>query len=270
MKKRNLERLGIIILLVCGAVILGFLLLPMLSVFFYMSPRALWENLMSPMALQALKLSVVTTCISLVGIVVFGTPLAYVLAHFNFPGKRVVEVLLQLPIVIPPAVAGVGLLLVFGRQGWLGAPLDAVGIHIAFTAGAVVLAQSFVSAPYFIQSARTAFAEIDQNLLAASRTLGASRFKMYGRIVLPLALPGLISGTALSWGRALGEFGATLMFAGNLPGVTQTLPLAIYTAMQSNLGVAIAVSALLIIVAFFILLFVKFTEKWPAWKRRRA
>lgn len=270
MRMKGSERFGLILLLIGAAIILGFLILPMISVFFYMPPQALWQQLLTPIALQALQLSVLTTCLSLILIIGLGTPLAYFLAHVSFPGKRIVEVLLQLPIVIPPAVAGVGLLLVFGRQGWLGEGLSMLGIQIAFTPAAVVMAQCFVSAPYYIQSARAAFAGIDANLLAASRTLGASRFKMYGRVVLPLALPGLISGAALSWGRALGEFGATLMFAGNLPGMTQTLPLAIYTAMQSDLGVAIAVSALLILVAFFILLFVKLTEKWPAWKRRRA
>lgn len=270
MKAKVSYQIGRVLLAICGALTLAFLLLPMVSVFFNMAPDQLWSQLTTPLALKALRLSVVTTCVSLGLILIFGTPLAYFLAHFRFPGKRVLEVLLQLPVVIPPAVAGVGLLLMFGRRGWLGHGLSMLGIDIGFTSIAVVMAQSFVSAPFYIQSARTAFAGVDSTLVAASRTLGASSVKTFLRVVLPLALPGLVSGAALSWGRALGEFGATIMFAGNLPGKTQTLPLAIYSAMQSDLGIAIAISALLIIVAFFILLLVKLAEIWPARKRGRA
>jgi molybdate transport system permease protein len=262
------RQIGKVLVAVSGAVLLAFLLLPMISVFFDMAPDKLWFQLTTPIALQALRLSVVTTCISLLLILLFGTPLAYFLAHRNFPGKRVLEVLLQLPIVIPPAVAGVGLLLMFGRQGWIGHWLSEININIGFTSVAVVMAQSFVSAPFYIQGARTAFAGVDPTLVSASRTLGASKVKTFFRIVLPLALPGLISGAALSWGRALGEFGATIMFAGNLPGKTQTLPLAIYSAMQSDLRIAIAISALLILVAFFLLLLVKLVELWPKRKRK--
>lgn len=262
------QSIGTVIAAVAGAVMLAFLLLPMISVYLDMAPQKLWEQLTTPMAVQALRLSVVTTFISLGLILLFGTPLAYFLANRDFLGKRVLEVVLQLPIVIPPAVAGVGLLLVFGRFGLIGQWLSASGIDIAFSTTAVVMAQSFVAAPFYIQGARTAFAGVDPTLISVSRTLGISRGKTFLRVVLPLALPGLISGAALSWGRALGEFGATIMFAGNLPGKTQTLPLAIYSAMQSNLGVAIAISALLIAVGFFLLLLVKLVELWPKRKRR--
>lgn len=262
------QSIGAVLAAIAGAVMIAFLLLPMISVYVDMAPAKLWEQLTTPAAVQALQLSVLTTFISLGVILLFGTPLAYFLANRDFPGKRVLEVLLQLPIVIPPAVAGVGLLLVFGRFGLIGQWLSAAGISIAFSTTAVVMAQTFVAAPFYIQGARTAFAGVDPTLVSVSRTLGISRGKTFFRIVLPLALPGLISGAALSWGRALGEFGATIMFAGNLPGKTQTLPLAIYSAMQSNLGVAIAISALLISVGFLLLLLVKLVELWPKRKQR--
>lgn len=265
---KHSRRLWSVLSAVGIAVTIAFLLLPMISVFLHMTPGKLWEQLTTQVALQALKLSVTTTFISLGLILLFGTPLSYFLANRDFSGKRILEVLIQLPIVIPPAVAGVGLLLVFGRFGLIGKGLEAFGLHISFTAAAVVIAQSFIAAPFYIQGTRTAFAGVDPSLVAVSRTLGISKARTFFRVVLPLALPGLISGAALSWGRALGEFGATIMFAGNLPGKTQTLPLAIFTAMQSDMDVAIAISALLISVAFFLLLLVKWVELWSKFKQK--
>jgi molybdate transport system permease protein len=189
--------------------------------------------------------------------------LAYFLANRQFPGKQILDVLIQLPIVIPPAVAGVGLLMVFGRFGILGEWLDIYGIQVGFTIVAVIMAQTFISAPFYIQAARTAFAGVDSSLTAVSRTLGASNIRTFFKVILPLSIPGLMTGAALSWGRALGEFGATIMFAGNLPGTTQTMPLAIYSAMESDMRIAVAISALLIAVAFCLLLSVKFFEFWP-------
>ncbi|HET7616382.1 MAG TPA: ABC transporter permease [Bacillales bacterium] len=249
------------------AVMIAFLLLPMLAVFLHLPLTGLWAELTSPLALQALQLSVATTFASLGLIILLGTPLAYFLCRGTFPGKGILEVLLQMPIVIPPAVAGVGLLLVFGRLGWVGNVFADLGVPIAFTSAAVVMAQSFVAAPFYIQAARAAFQSIDADLVSVSRTLGVSKTKTFFRVVVPLSLPGLITGAALSWGRALGEFGATIMFAGNLRGVTQTLPLAIYSGMQSDLGAAVAMSALLITVAFFLLLLVKLAELWPRFKK---
>lgn len=253
-----------------AASVVCFLLLPVLTILFNMGPDELLEKLNTPLAYKALKLSLISTLITLGLIITFGMPLAFFLANSRFPGKKVVEVLvIQLPIVIPPSVAGVGLLMMFGRFGWLGRWFDAAGISIAFTLAAVVMAQTFIAAPFFIQNARTAFAGIDPNLANVARTLGYSRLGTFFRVFLPLSLPGLVSGAALSWARALGEFGATLMFAGNLSGVTQTLPLAIYSAMESDLQVAIAISALLIAAAFVLLLTVKGLEAWPAIRRRR-
>jgi molybdate transport system permease protein len=248
------------------AIALSFIFLPMIAVFLDMTPQEIWQQLQTPLAYESLKLSVYTTLISVALIIIFGTPLAYLLATKDFTGKHVIDVLIQLPIVIPPAVAGVGLLLVFGRFGLLGGWLDIYGIRIGFTIIAVIMAQCFMSAPFYIQAAKTAFATIDQSLINVSRTLGASKLRTFYKIILPLSIPGLITGAALSWGRALGEFGATIMFAGNLPGKTQTMPLAIYAAMESDIRIAVALSALLIMVAFFLLLSVKVIEHWPKLK----
>ena len=247
-----LSTLGRLVLAGLIAVLLAFLFMPLISVFISRSPLELISNLNTNLAYQALLLSLETTLVSLAIIVVFGTPLAYWVAKYSFRGKRFLEVALQMPIVVPPAVAGVGLILVFGNRGLLGGVLGGV----AFTTVAVVMAQVFISAAFYVFAARQAFEAVDDELLAVSHTLGESPWRTFWRITVPLALPGLLSGAALSLARALGEFGATIVFAGNLPGSTQTLPLAIYTALQSNFDVAIAVSALLLSVAFVLLLLV--------------
>jgi molybdate transport system permease protein len=247
-----LGTLGRLVLAGLIAVLLAFLFMPLISVFISRSPLELISNLNTNLAYQALLLSLETTLVSLAIIVVFGTPLAYWVAKYSFRGKRFLEVALQMPIVVPPAVAGVGLILVFGNRGLLGGVLGGV----AFTTVAVVMAQVFISAAFYVFAARQAFEAVDDELLAVSHTLGESPWRTFRRITVPLALPGLLSGAALSLARALGEFGATIVFAGNLPGSTQTLPLAIYTALQSNFDVAIAISALLLSVAFVLLLLV--------------
>jgi molybdate transport system permease protein len=248
-----------------------FLFLPILSLFVTMSPAAMIRKLAAPVAFQALWLSLATTFQSLGWMVLFGTPLAYMLAKRTFPGKRLMEVLVQLPVVTPPAVAGVGLLLAFGRAGLLGHALEAGGIHIAFSRLAVVMAQTYVAVPLYLQSARDAFLRVDDQYLQVSRTLGVSRLSTFFRVTLPLAFPGVLSGAALGWARALGEFGATMMFAGNLPGKTQTLSLAIYSAMQSDFQVAVAVSALLMTAAFVLLAGIKWMEYGPGgWWRREG
>ncbi|MCA1728688.1 MAG: ABC transporter permease [Actinobacteria bacterium] len=251
-----LSALGRLALAFLIAVILAFLFLPLISVFISRSPFQLLATLNTSIAYQALVLSLKTTFVSLLIIVVFGTPLAYWVAKYSFRGKRFLEVALQMPIVVPPAVAGVGLILVFGNLGLLGGVLSAFGIGIAFTSVAVVMAQVFISAAFYVFAARQAFEAVSDELLAVSRTLGETPWRTFLRITVPLALPGLISGAALALARALGEFGATIVFAGNLPGSTQTMPLAIYTALQSNFDVAVAISAILLSVAFILLLLV--------------
>jgi molybdate transport system permease protein len=232
--------------------LLTFLFLPLLAIFLNENPVQLYEKMDTLLSYQALMLSLKTSLLALIIILVFGTPLAYYLAKFQFRLKRCLEVALQMPIVAPPAVAGVGLLLVFGQKGWIG------GMNIAFSATAVIMAQIFMSAPFYVTAARQAFEAVDNQMISVSRTLGIAPWKTFWRVTFPLALPGLLTGIALAWARALGEFGATMMFAGNLPGKTQTLPLAIYTAMESDTSVAVAISALLLLVAFSLLLAVSF------------
>jgi molybdate transport system permease protein len=238
--------------LVMGSVIallLAFLAVPMVSLFFYADPVTLVRKLGGPLAGQALGLSLGTTAASLVLAVATGTPLAYWLAKHSFPGKRAIELGLQLTIVLPASVAGLGLLLVFGRSGLFGAALSYGGIQVPFTALAVILAQAYTAVALYVSSARLGFEAVDDELIAASRTLGVPMSRTFLRVVLPLAGPAVLTGMALGWARALGEFGATLVFAGNLPGTTQTLPLAIYVALESDLTTAVAVAVLLLGVA---------------------
>lgn len=236
-----------------GGILLLFLLLPLLGLVTTTGWPDFTAGLEHPLVWPALKLSVFTTTFSLLIIVVVGTPLAWTLAWRRGRLAAAVETLVQLPIVIPPAVAGVALLLAFGRRGLLARWVYPEGWSMAFTTGAVVMAEIFVSAPFFIQATTSAFRRIDENLFVVARSLGASPLRVFVRIGLPLAAPGLVSGGAMSWARSVGEFGATLMFAGNLTGKTQTLPLAIYTALESDLRAAQALSLVLVVVAFVLL-----------------
>jgi len=239
-----------------------YLILPLLSVFISKSPVMIWEKLNGSMAYQALSLSLKTTFISIILIILFCTPLAYRLAKSEFPGKKILEVFLKMPIVAPTAVVGVGLLLVFGQRGLLGNALSFWGLEIPFSAIAVVMAQVFMASPFYLNTARQAFEGVDNQLIAVSRTLGVSPIITFWKVTIPLALPGILTGVALSWALALGEFGVTMMFAGNMPGKTQTLPLAIYTAMESDADIAVAISALLLSVSFLLLLFVSLVDKY--------
>ncbi len=197
---------------------------------------------------QAMALSLATSALSLVLIVAFGTPLAFALARRRFPGSRALNVLIDLPIVLPPSVAGIALLLAFGRFGLVGRPLESLGITVGFTTAAVVLAQTFVAAPFFVRAAIGAFARIDRDLEEAAADLGSGPWRTLLRVTLPLALPALAAGAVLAWARALGEFGATIMFAGNFPGVTRTMPLAIYSAFGGgDLETAILLAAALLL-----------------------
>ncbi len=212
----------------------------------------------TPVVLDALSLSLTTTAVSLVITIVFGLPLAFVLARRRFRGSWLLEAVVDLPIVLPPAVAGLGLLLVFGRRGLLGAPLDAIGISIPFTTFAVVLAQVFVAAPFFIRSARTGLSSVDKDLEDAARADGASERYLFRTITLPLARAALAAGLVMTWARALGEFGATIMFAGNIEGRTQTLPLVVYSEFQAgSLDASIAAAAILVLAAFGVLVAVR-------------
>ena len=219
---------------------------------------SLWRAIASDVVIDALALSLVTTALSLVITVAIGLPLAIVLARRSFRGKFVIEAVIDLPIVLPPAVAGLALLLVFGRRGALGEPLDALGLAIPFTTVAVVLAQVFVSAPFFVRAARSGIAAVDRDIEDAARVDGASEVALFRTVTVPLASAALAGGLVMSWARSLGEFGATIMFAGNIEGRTQTLPLVVYGAFQAGeLDASIAAAAILVLAAFGVLIAVR-------------
>ncbi len=223
----------------------------------------------SPVVLDALWLSLVTTAISLVITVAFGLPLALVLARRQFRGKGWLEAIVDLPIVLPPSVAGLALLLVFGRRGLLAEPFELLGFSVPFTTIAVVLAQTFVSAPFFIRSARTGIAGVDRDLEDAARVDGASERQLFLAITIPLAGAALAAGLVMSWARSLGEFGATIMFAGNIEGRTQTLPLVVYGQFQGgDLDASIAAAAILVLAAFGVLIAVRFFHWGRVWDAR--
>jgi molybdate transport system permease protein len=207
---------------------------------------------------DALVLSLLTTAASLVVTIVVGTPLAYVLARRRVPAGAIVEAFVDLPIVLPPSVAGLALLLLLGRRGLLGGPLDALGIELPFTTVAVVIAQTFVAAPFYVRSARAGFAGVDRDLEDAARADGASEGQVARSITLPLAGPSLAAGLVMTWARSLGEFGATILFAGNVAGRTQTLPLVVYGEFQGgDLDASIAAASILVVAALAVLLAVR-------------
>jgi molybdate transport system permease protein len=224
------------------------------------------DNLSSGFVLDALYLSAVTSTFTLIVAVATGTPLAYLLARRDFPGKFIVDMLIDLPIVLPPTVAGVALLVAFGRRGVIGEYLDDAGINIAFTTTAVVLAQLFVSAPFYIRTAKAGFESVEPVYEGVASTLGASPLRAFWRITLPLAWPSLVAGAILCWARALSELGATLIFAGNLRGETQTMPLAIISAFESgrSIDVPIALSMILVAAAAILLLLLRVVARSPA------
>jgi molybdate transport system permease protein len=231
-----------------------FIGIPLASLLFRESPALVWSEMLQPDVFQALQLSLLTTTLSALAAVLFGLPVAYVLARIDFPGRKLLETLVTLPTVLPPVVAGVALLLAFGRVGLIGRYLDMLGITIPFTTVAVVMAQTFVAAPFFINSTKAGLEQLDNRYEMAAYTLRASPFYAFRRVVLPLIRPALLSGIGLSWARALGEFGATITFAGNFPGTTQTMPIAVYIASESDLDKSIALSVVLLAVSFAILL----------------
>ncbi len=236
-----------------GGVLLGFIVLPLIALFLAGGLGGLLTGMSSPLVWPALRLSLLSASASVLLLGLLGTPLAWLLARSRGRSERVLQSLVALPSVMPPAVAGLALLLAFGRHGVL-ASLLGVCPSVAFTGAAVVLAAAFVSAPLYLQAAVSAFRAIDPGLILVARALGASPLRLFLRIAVPLALPGLLAGAITSWARALGEFGATLMFAGNLTGRTQTLPLAVYTAMESDLDAARALATVLVSVAGGVLL----------------
>ena len=230
---------------------LAFLALPVIAIFTHVTPGRLVGQLSNPVVTSALAVSLETTLVAQALILLVGTPTAYVLARRRFPGRSILVTLVELPLVLPPAVAGIGLLAAFGRTGLLHTSLP-------FTKAAVTVAVAFVASPLYVRQAIASFEAVDPDLVSASRTLGAGPVKTFFRVVLPLARGGLAAGEALAFARGLGEFGATIMFAGSLRGVTQTLPLAVYAQFDVNFDVALAISALLVLISAALLV----TLKW--------
>jgi molybdate transport system permease protein len=239
-----------VVFAVCAAVAVAFLALPVVAIFARVSPGTLVAQLGEPAARDALVVSLKTNLVAQALVLVVGTPAAYLLATHSFRGRSVALTLVELPLVLPPAVAGIGLLAAFGRTGLL-------STSAAFTQTAVVLAVAFVASPFYVRTAVAAFEGIDATLVDAARTLGARPWRVFARVALPLAAGGLGAGFVLAFARGLGEFGATIMFAGSLQGVTQTLPLAIYAQFERDFDVALALGALLVAFSFALLLAVK-------------
>ena len=232
-------------------------MLPLVAIFVHVPPGDLVHALGKDVTQDALLVSLKTSAIAHAAVLLFGTPAAWVLARKRFVGRGLILALVELPLVLPPAVAGIALLATFGRAGLLGDELDALGLQIPFTQTAVVLAVAFVESPFYVRGAIAAFESVDPDLIAAARTLGAGPWRVFGRIALPLAVGGLGAASALALARGLGEFGATIIFAGSLQGVTQTLPLAIYAELDQDFDVALAISALFVLVGAAILISLK-------------
>lgn len=247
-----------------GGLLLVFLALPVVALLARaVAGDDLLASVTSPVVVDALTLSLGTTAVSLVVIIGLGTPLALLLARTSFRGKWLVDTLVDLPIVLPPSVAGLALLLALGRRGAAGPAFAALGIIIPFTTAAVILAQVFVAAPFYVRAARAGFSSVEPEIEDAARVDGAGPWALLRLVTIPLAAPAVGAGLVLSWARALGEFGATIMFAGNLAGTTQTLPLVVYSEFQVSLESSVAAAAVLLLSAVGVLLAVRLT-RWRA------
>ena len=252
-------------LFVSAAVTGAFLLLPLVALFTRVPLGDLVDQLGRPVVTDAIVVSLKTSAIAQALILVFGTPTAYLIgSRPRFRGRSLAITLIELPLVLPPAVAGIALLAAFGRAGMLGSTLSFLGVSIPFTQAAVVMAVAFVSSPLYVRQAIASFEAVDPALVDASRTLGASPARTFARVALPLSLGGLAAGAALSFARGLGEFGATIMFAGSLQGLTQTLPLAIYSQFEADFTTALAIGGLLVVVSAALLVTLKLALPWTS------
>lgn len=249
------------IFIVPSAILLSLFILPLIALFARSISAGFLDYALSEQAFKALRLSLVTSSLTTIVTILLGTPLAYILARWSFRLKTWIEVFIDLPILLPPSVAGLVLLITFGRRGMFGPLLNPLGISLPFTTAAVILAQIFVAAPLYIRSGRIGFAQIDKQLEEAAHVEGANSWQLFYEVMFPLAGRALLSGAVLTWTRALGEFGATILFAGNLEGVTQTMPMAIYLGFERNLGIALALSVVLVMVSVALLLFTRRLEK---------
>ena len=240
------------------ALVAGFISLPIVSLLLWTISEDSWRAMASPLARDALLLSMRTTAISMFIIVLVGTPAAYVLARADFRGKRFLDALIDIPAVLPPSAAGIALLLTFGRFGLVGKYFDAFGVTISFTTAAVVIAEIFVAAHFYVRQASVGFSSVRRDVEEAAMVDGAGRFTVFTKVTVPLAFPALVAGALTAWARALGEFGATIIFAGSFRGITQTIPLAIFAEFQSDIDAAVALSVLVLGFAFAVILAVKY------------
>jgi len=243
------------------ALVAGFISLPILSLILWTISENSWRAMGSPEARDALLLSARTTATTMLIVVTVGTPAAYVLARVRFPGKRFVDALVDVPAVLPPSAAGIALLLTFGRFGLVGKYFEAFGVTMSFTTAAVVIAEVFVAAHFYVRQAAVGFAGVRRDVEEAALVDGAGRFAAFTRVTVPLAFPALVAGAVMAWARALGEFGATIIFAGSFRGVTQTIPLAIFAEFQSNIDAAVALSVLVLGFAFVVILTFKYLTR---------
>ena len=239
------------------APLLLFILIPILALVFNISPQDFWSQIQQEEVLQAIQISFASSFCTVLLTILTGTPLAYYLSHRHYRIHRLVDTLVDLPTILPPAVAGVALLMAFGRRGLLGGWFNLVGITIPFSFLAVILAQLFIAAPLYVKSAALGFAAVDCELKKAAALDGANRWQTFRHIMVPMAWAPILSGCVMTWARALGEFGATIIFAGNFPGRTQTMPLAIYIGFEINMTTALTLSIILVLISFLVLLLVK-------------
>ena len=242
----------------------GFIALPILSLVIWTVSNSAWQEMTSPAAVDALLLSTRTTAISMAIILLVGTPAAYVLARYDFPGKRIVNTLVDLPAVLPPSAAGIALLLAFGRVGLIGEQLTAFGITISFTTAAVVLAELFVATHFYVRQATVGFGQIERGIEEAALVDGGGPIAVFLKVTIPLAFPALVAGAVTAWARALGEFGGTIIFAGNVQGVTQTIPLAIFSELEKDFNAAVALSVLVLGFAFIVILAARYLTRKAA------
>jgi molybdate transport system permease protein len=250
-----------------SALVLGFLMLPVVALLTHVPPHVVIHDLGSPVATDALRISAECSAISLSLVLVLGTPLAFALGRARFPGRVLIITLVELPLVLPPAAAGIALLVAYGRHGLIGGLLHA---SLTFNKAAVVAAITFVSSPFYLRAAIAAFEAVDPVLLDVTATLGAGRVRRMLRVAVPLAGAGLGAGAALAFARGMGEFGATILFAGSLQGVTQTLSLAVYSQFDQDLNTAVAIGALLVVISAAVLLCAKLIPAWIHWRSRSA
>ena len=243
------------------ALLAGLIALPIMSLLIWTVSNSAWQEMTSPAAVDALLLSARTTGISMIIILLVGTPAAYVLARYDFPGKRVVNTLVDLPAVLPPSAAGIALLLAFGRVGLIGEQLTALGITISFTTAAVILAELFVATHFYVRQAAVGFGQIERSIEEAAMVDGGGRTTVFLRVTIPLAFPALLAGAVTAWARALGEFGGTIIVAGNVQGVTQTIPLAIFSELERDFDAAVALSVLVLGFAFAVILTARYLTR---------